>query len=202
MIMTNNSSKRCFFDRMRRAVLGTFFLSLTAAAVPQAVFSVRDANGKAYASSELSQHKATVFFFLATDCPNSNSYAPEMGRLFQEYKSRGVAFYSVYSDPSETADGVRKHDHEYALPFPSLLDPQQVLARDTGARGTPEAVVLSSSGKDLYRGRIDDRFANFGKTRLHVDQHDLRVALDQVLAGKPISNPYMPSLGCAIPGVN
>ena len=153
-------------------------------------------------SSELSDHTATVFFFLATDCPNSNSYAAEMARIFQDYKSRRVAFYSVYSDSSETADGVRKHDREYAQPFRSLLDPQQLIASETGARGTPEAVVLSSSGKVLYRGRIDNRFASYGKTRVHVDQRDLRLALDEVLAGKTVSHPFMPSLGCAIPGVN
>jgi peroxiredoxin len=189
-------------ESVGRAFLGVVFLSSTAAAVPQPSFSVRDANGDVFVSSKLVLHKATVFFFLATDCPNANSYAPEMNRIFHDYRSRGIAFYSVYSDPSETADEVRKHDHDYALTFPSLLDPQQVVARVAGARGTPEVVVISSQGKQLYRGRIDDRFANFGKTRLHVDKHDLRVALDEILSGQPVEHPYMPSLGCAIPGVN
>jgi hypothetical protein len=81
------------------------------------------------------------------------------------------------------------------------MDSHQVLARQAGALGTPEAVILSPDGKVLYRGRIDDRFASFGKTRLHVDQHDLRDALDEVLAGEPVAHPYAPSLGCAIPGV-
>lgn len=143
-----------------------------------------------------------MFVFLATDCPNSNSYAPELARLYSAYESRGVAFYAVYFDPAETAANVRKHDHEYAIPFPALLDPRQAVARATGARVTPEAVVISATGEVLYRGRMDDRFANFGKTRIHVDRHDLRAALDEILAGKPGSNPNVPSLGCAIPGVN
>lgn len=147
------------------------------------------------------QQKATVFLFLATDCPNSNSYAPELARIYRDYESRGVAFYSVYSDPGETAAGVRKHDSDYRIPFPALMDSQQSLAQDTGARVTPEAVVVARSGEELYRGRIDDRFANFGKTRIYVDKHDLRTALDQILAGKPVSNPDVPALGCAIPGV-
>jgi thiol-disulfide isomerase/thioredoxin len=187
--------------RVRPFVLATLFLCVAAIAFAQAISNARSAEGKVYTSSELKQHRATVFIFLATDCPNSNSYAPEMARLYKEYESRGVAFYAVYSDPAETAAGVRKHDSDYGIPFPSLMDPQQTLARETGALGTPEAVLLSPAGKVLYRGRIDDRFANYGKTRLHVDQHDLRDALDEVLAGKPIAHPYVPSLGCAIPGV-
>lgn len=154
-----------------------------------------------YIISDLKQHRATAFTFLATDCPNSNSYAPEMARLYEAYESWGVAFYAVYSDPAETAAGVRKHDSDYGIPFPALMDSQQILARETGALGTPEAVLLSPAGKVLYRGRIDDRFANYGKTRLHVDQHDLRNALDEVLARKPVVHPYVPALGCAIPEV-
>lgn len=170
-------------------------------AFAQAVWVVRDSEEKVYSNSELKRHRATVFIFLATDCPNSNSYAPEMARLDKEYESRGVAFYAVYSDPAGTAAGVRKHDSDYGIPFPSFMDSQQILARETGALGTPEAVLLSPAGKVLYRGRIDNRFANYGKTRLHTDQHDLRDALDEVLAGKPVVHPYVPALGCAIPGV-
>jgi peroxiredoxin len=187
--------------RARLFILGTLFLCLTAGVFAQAVPSIRDAEGKAYSNAELKQHKATVFIFLATDCPNSNSYALEMGRLYQEYGSRGVAFYGVYSDPAETSAGVRKHDVDYGIRFPSLMDSNQILARETGALGTPESVILSPSGKVLYRGRIDDRFAAYGTTRLHIDQHDLRDALEEVLAGKPVAHPHEPSLGCAIPGI-
>jgi thiol-disulfide isomerase/thioredoxin len=187
--------------RIRPFIPGTLFFCLTAGVFAQALSNIQDAQGKIYSGSELKQHKATVFIFLATDCPNSNSYAPEMARLYQEYGSRGVAFYGVYSDPAETSAGVRKHDVDYGIRFPSLMDFRQVLARETGALGTPESVILSPSGKVLYRGRIDDRFAAYGTTRLHVDQHDLRDGLDEVLAGKPVAHPYEPSLGCAIPGI-
>jgi peroxiredoxin len=195
------TAKMLAIMRVRPFILGTLFFCVMAGAFAQALSNIQDAQGDVYSNSELKQHKATVFIFLATDCPNSNGYAPEMARLYQEYRSRGVAFYGVYSDPAETAAGVRKHDFDYGIRFPSLMDSRQILARETGALGTPESVILSPSGKVLYRGRIDDRFADYGKTRLHVDQHDLRDALDEVLAGKPVAHPYEPSLGCAIPGV-
>lgn len=191
---------------MKDKAMARFILALTLSVVVawagSLAFNLHDADGGVHSNAELRQNKATVFVFLATDCPNSNSYAPELARLYTEYESRGIAFYSVYSDPAEKAANVRMHDSEYAIPFPAILDPQQVLARETGARVTPEAVVVSSTGKELYHGRIDDRFANFGKTRIHIDKHDLRAALDEILAGKPVSAPYVPSLGCAIPGVS
>jgi peroxiredoxin len=165
-------------------------------------FSLRDTAGKTYTESDLSQHKATVFLFVATDCPNSNTYAPLLARLYREYSPRGVAFFNVYSDPSETADTIRKHDAEFAVPFPALLDPRQVLARQTGARSTPEAVILRSDGRELYRGNVDDRFVDFGKTRFSATQDNLRDALDAILQDKPVAHPVTKVLGCAIPGVN
>ncbi len=155
-----------------------------------------------YTSADLRQAKATVFIFVATDCPNSNTYAPVLARLYQEYSPRGIAFFNVYADPSETADSVRKHDEDFKTPFAALLDPHQVLARETGARSTPEAVVLGRDSEELYRGRVDNRFVDFGKTRYQPTDNDLREALDAILEGKPVAHPVTKVLGCAIPGVN
>lgn len=174
-------------------------VSCALAATPS--FSVRDTGGKTHTESDLSQRKATVFIFVATDCPNSNTYAPLLGRLYRDYSPRGVAFFNVYSDPSETEDTARQHDMDFRVPFPALLDPQQVLARQTGARSTPEAVVLGPDGRELYRGRVDDRFVDFGKTRFSSTENDLQEALDAILQNKPVAQPVTKVLGCAIPGV-
>jgi peroxiredoxin len=168
----------------------------------EASFSLPDTAGKMHTSGDLRQHKATVFIFVGIDCPNSNTYAPILARLYREYSPRGVAFYNVYSDPSGTADAVRKHDSDFLVPFPALLDSHQSLARQTGARSTPEAVILGPNGQELYRGRVDDRFVDFGKTRFHPTQDDLGDALDAILQGKPVPHAVTKVLGCAIPGLN
>src|SRR5580698_9107246 len=105
-------------------------------------FSLLDANGATHTAVGLNRARATVFIFVSTDCPNSNTYAPVLARLYRQYSPRGVAFFNVYSDPAETAASVRKHDADYETPFAALLDPHQTLARETGARSTPEAVIL------------------------------------------------------------
>src|ERR1700683_5378277 len=96
-------------------------------------YSLKDSLGMAHRAAELTRSKATVFVFVATDCPNSNTYAPVLARLYREYSPRGVAFFNVYSDPSETASTVSKHDGDFETPFAALLDPHQTLARETGA---------------------------------------------------------------------
>ncbi len=172
------------------------------AGAASADFSLQDASGNIHSSADLRQYKASVFLFVATDCPNSNTYAPVLAHLYRDYSSRGIAFFNVYSDPSESAVSVRKHDTDFQVPFAALLDPHQTLARETGARSTPEAVILSPDGQVLYRGRVDNRFVDFGKTRYQPTEDDLRDALDAILQGKTIAHPITKVLGCAIPGVN
>jgi len=189
---------------VQRLVRSCLQLALAAnfALAGQSGFSLPDTAGKTHTSDDLRLNKATVFIFVAIDCPNSNTYAPVLARLYREYSPRGVAFYNVYSDPEETADAVRKHDSDFQTPFPALLDVHQTLARQTGARSTPEAVILGPDGQELYRGRVDDRFVDFGKTRFHPTQNDLAEALDAILQGKHAPHPVTRVLGCAIPGIN
>jgi hypothetical protein len=165
-------------------------------------FSLHDARGVTHTAAELNRYKATVFIFVATDCPNSNTYAPVLAHLHREYSPRGVAFFNVYSDPAETSSTVGKHDADYQTPFRALLDPHQKLARETAARSTPEAVVLGPDGRQLYRGRIDNRFVEPGKTRYQPTESDLQEALDAILQGKPAPHPVTRTIGCAIPGLD
>lgn len=175
-------------------------ISLAWAGAPD--FSLQDANGSTHTAAALSRYKATVFLFVATDCPNSNTYAPLLARLYREYSPRGVAFFNVYSDPQETAATVHKHDDDFQTPFAALLDPHQTLARETGARSTPEVVILGPQGQQLYRGRVDNRFVDLGKTRYQPTESDLQEALDAIMQGKAVPHPVTQTIGCAIPGIS
>ena len=161
-------------------------------------FTLRDTEGAEHTPHEWDSARAVVLFFVTTDCPLSNGYAPEMNRIAEAYTPRGVLFYAVQGDPTIPDDEVRRHAREYAYRFPALLDPREILARHTGATVTPEAVVLSREGAVLYLGRIDNRVEDFGKTRVQATEFDLRDALDAILAGRPVSHPRTRAIGCAI----
>jgi peroxiredoxin len=169
------------------------------AAVPQ--FLLRDTVGLSHAPAEWSGQKAIVLFFVTTDCPIANSYVPEMNRIRETYAPRGVRVYAVQADTSIAEAAVADYAKDYRYSFPLLLDPQQVLGQFTGATVTPEAVVLSPEGKLHYRGRIDNRVEDFGKQRPEATKHDLRDALDAVLAGRPVRHRISKSIGCPIPEV-
>ena len=144
---------------------------------------------------------AAVLFFITNDCPIANSYAPEIQRICGEYASRGVSCTLVYSDLTLDGAAIRKHRAEFAYPdsIPSVIDAGHKLAQATGATITPEAVVVDHNSKVLYRGRIDNFWAALGKPRRQATEHDLRQALDEVLAGKPVTHSQTPAIGCYIP---
>jgi peroxiredoxin len=122
-----------------------------------------------------------------------------MHRISKKYAGRNVTCFGVHCDPTVTAATASTHARKYGLRFPILLDPTQQLARDSGVRVTPEAVLVSPAGNVLYRGRIDDRYAVDGKRRDTPQSLDLERALDAVLAGgqPPVSETK--AFGCPLP---
>jgi len=143
--------------------------------------------------------KAIVFLFIRTDCPISNRYAPEVRRLYEKFAARGVTFYLVYPDPDESVDTIRQHLKEYQYHLGVLRDPRHTLVKLTGVQVTPEAAVFVSGRRMVYRGRIDDRYVAFGKTRAAPTTHDLEQVLEAILAGKPVRSKTTTAIGCFIP---
>jgi hypothetical protein len=140
---------------------------------------------------------ATVLVFIATACPVSNRYAPEIERIHRDYASRGVRMYLVYPDKEDTA-AIRDHLREHALGAPALRDPAHVLVRRAGVSVTPEAAVFRG-GTEVYHGRIDDRQVDLGVARAEPSRQDLRAAIETALVGKVPDDAYAPAVGCSIP---
>ncbi len=143
--------------------------------------------------------KAVVLFFITNDCPICNAYAPEIQRICTRYVPKKVAFYLIYADPDLTRADAKKHAQEYGYTFPLLLDRSHRWVRQTGATVTPEAAVLAPNGRLLYRGRIDDLYVDYGKRRCTATRHDLCLALDAIVQGKPIPHLFTKAIGCYIP---
>jgi hypothetical protein len=147
------------------------------------------------------QVRAVVLVFVVPDCPISNAYLPELNRLHSDYGSRGVRWFLIQVDPQLSIEDAREHAREYRLRPPVVLDERHVWVRKVGATVTPEAAVLSPAGEVLYLGRIDNRYPHLGKWRAQVTAHDLRDALDAILAGRPVPQPRTEAAGCDIPDI-
>ncbi|MGA8598875.1 MAG: redoxin domain-containing protein [Bryobacteraceae bacterium] len=140
--------------------------------------------------------KVNVFVFARIDCPVTNRYAPELKRVAQEFADKGVKFWLVYPDRSETAEEIQKHIEDYGFPGTPLRDPDRVLERYAKATVAPEAAVFDAAGRLRYHGRIDDRWVAFGKSRQEASRHDLEIAISEVLEGRAVSVAETRAIGC------
>ena len=178
------------------ALAGAWPGGLAAPAKAKLVFT--DIKGKDHTPFASAKTKAVVFIFLLRDCPVSNVYAPEITRIHSKYSKKGVALYLVHPDPDTDAKSALAHASEYKLTAPVVLDHNHKLTRRAGAQVTPEAAVFDAKGRLVYRGRIDDLYADFGKKRFNPTRRDLRDTLDALLAGKRLTKRTTKAVGCYI----
>jgi hypothetical protein len=160
-------------------LIRAWLLALTALAV--------DLGGRPITQLAPPGTRALVLFFAASDCPISNRYVPEIQRLTKQFEPLGVRIWFVYPNPSDDAKTVRAHDAEFAIDANTALDPEA-------------AVFVPQDGqlREVYRGRIDDRYINLGTERPQATRHDLEEAIRAVLAGKLVPQPGGPPTGCSI----
>ncbi len=144
------------------------------------------------------QTKGIVLVFISHECPNSSNYAPTLIDLHQQFQSRGVDLCLVYAETDITADEAAQNAKEFGYTCPAILDNQLALARKYGVTTTPEAVLLSPARKMVYRGRIDNRYPALGKRVIDPTQHDLRDAVESLLAGQQIARSTTQAIGCPI----
>src|SRR5262245_5516152 len=83
-----------------------------------------------------------VILFVASDCPVSNGYAPEIQRICDDARTKGGSCTLVYEDSSIDAAGVRTHREEYRYRnIPAVVDHSHAIAQRAKATVTPQAVV-------------------------------------------------------------
>ena len=145
------------------------------------------------------------YLHVLVPCPlgwgSPSSETIHIARLAQEFASRGVEFWLIYPDASETESAIAQHKLEYKLPGTPVRDPQHLLVKRAEATISPQAAVFDHAGHLTYSGRIDDRYVAFGKARSAPQTHDLESAIAATLDGKPIKEPRTHSIGCYLADV-
>jgi len=159
---------------------------------------LKDVRGKSWQPLSSDGYKAAVLFFITHDCPIANKMAPEIKRITKKY-AREIKFTLVYTDPEMTHAEVLEHMKSYGYEGQvAIHDREHQLVRATRATITPQAAVLTDKRRVVYLGRINNFYADFGKPRRVITQHELRDALDAVLAGKKVVRSRTEAVGCFI----
>lgn len=147
--------------------------------------------------SDLGEADAYVFAFITNTCPLAQRYGAKLVELEAEYGAKKVTFVAVNVGPADTIQDMAWHALQYEMNFPVVKDTTGDVVRALGVKRTPEVVVLDKDKKIRYRGRIDDQY-RLGGVRPEVGRHDLREALDDLLAGGDVEVAETVAEGCVI----
>lgn len=170
-------------------------------------FALPGIDGKIHKLSDYSKAKVLVIVFTCDHCPTAQLYEPRIKKIAADYSSRGVTLVAIqpnnpdairldelgYTDVSDSLDEMKIRAAYRHFNFPYLYDGEtQKTANAYGPKATPHAFVFDAQRKLRYEGRVD----NNQRVAL-VTKHDLRDAIDEVLADKPVTEPHTGVFGCS-----
>jgi AhpC/TSA family len=158
----------------------------------------RTIDGQAIEPMPVAGDAAVVWVFVSPDCPVANASAPEIESIWRDYRGRGVRLLLVHVQPGDTDQVLATHAVSHGLTCPVIADRRHELVQRAGATVTPEAALFDKKGTLRYRGRIDDLYPALGTRKPEAAVHDLRAALDDVLAGRKVAVERTEAVGCAI----
>ena len=149
---------------------------------------------------EIKSDKATVIMFICNHCPYVIHVNEGLVQLANDYIPKGVSFIAISSNDVDeyhvdSPENMKAHAAEEGYPFPYLYDETQEIAKAYDAACTPDFYIFDGDMKLAYRGRLDDSRPNSG---IPVTGSDMRNAIDNILAGKPLPTMQVPSMGCNI----
>lgn len=168
------------------------------ATVDKTAWELPDLETKTHCVLPAGEAKVSVLLFVSPYCPTSNTFAPEINRITEDYQGR-AAFFLLHADPAIKTTDAYQHAVMFKIKATVLLDAEQKITQKVGATITPEAVVLGPEGQVLYQGRINDLYLGPTKRQRQATTRDLRDALDAALGGKPPAVARTEAMGCKIP---
>jgi peroxiredoxin len=160
-------------------------------------FTLPDTDGVQHSLGDGSSGPAVVVF-TCNHCPYALAWQDRIAVAARDYADRGVRFLAINPNdgeryPRDCYEAMQKRVAEEDWPLPYLRDESQEVARDYGAKTTPDVFLVDAEGTLRYRGAPD---ADYGDPSQNAAW--LRDALDAVLAGRAPDQAETDPVGCSI----
>ena len=165
---------------------------------PAPNFRLADANGTPVTLDQF-KGKTVVLEWNNPGCPYVKKHyeSGNMQRTQAAARKDGVVWLSINSGaPGKQGAGLdrnRKAVEEFKLSYPVLLDESGEVGQSYSAKTTPHMYVIDKEGLLRYAGAIDD-----GDPSQKGKLNYVRQALDEILAGKPVTTATSKPFGCSV----
>jgi len=162
-------------------------------------FKLQATDGKTYSLDDFKTSRTLVVFFTCNHCPFVTGSDEVTRATTLRFKDKGVAFIAINSNSENTHqeddfNNMVKRMNEQRFPWVYVRDKSQDVARAYGALRTPHFFVFNEERRLVYTGRGVDNPRNTAE----MTTNDLERALEEVVAGKPVSIPLTNPIGCNV----
>lgn len=169
----------------------------TAAKAPD--FDLPGHDGRNHGLKDVKGPKGTLIFFTCNHCPYVVGSEDRMVALLDALKPKSVAMVAIHSNetkdhPTDGFDHVKQRMVEKGFGWLSLRDESQLVARTYGAERTPHYFLFGADDRLVYSGRMDNSPRDASKAQTH----ELRDAVEDMLAGRPARLDRTDSIGCNV----
>jgi hypothetical protein len=187
----------------------TMFAAVPVSAAPETGkpapdFTATASSGKTVKLSDF-KGKIVVLEWTNDGCPYVQKHygSGNMQPLQKAAAADGVVWLSVISSAKGAQGHVTGPEADKltvsrgAAPAAVLLDPEGTLGRLYKAETTPHMYIVDKTGTLVYMGGIDDK-PNSDPAAIKGARNYVRQALDELRAGKPVSEPVTQPYGCSV----
>jgi len=163
-------------------------------------FKLPDTDGKLVSLADFRGKAALLVVFMCNHCPYVIHIRSGLAQLARDYLPRGAGMVGINANdvanyPDDSPARMKEEVRSAGYIFPYLFDETQAVAKNYKAACTPDIYLFDKNQTLVYRGQFDASRPNNG---LAVTGKDLRAALDALLAGKPVPEKQIASIGCNI----
>ena len=163
------------------------------------LFKLLDPYDKEYSGDKLYGTKGLLVLFTCNHCPYARAVWPRTIKLAGYAKGFGINTVAINPNinpayPEDAPELMKEKIKEWGIPFPYLIDESQNVARSFDAQCTPDIYLFDKNHRLAYHGRVDDNWQDERKVR----NEELKNAITNLAARKPIAAQQFPSIGCSI----
>ena len=170
-------------------------------------FNLPGVDGKMHKLADYKESPFLMVVFMCNHCPTSQLYEGRIQKLIDDYRPKGVTSVAIepndpsaillselgYTDVSDSLDEMKVRAEYRHFDFPYLYDGEtQSVSNAYGPTATPHVFIFDKDRKLRYEGRIDN-----SQRESLVTKQDARAALNDLLAGKPVTVAHTPAFGCS-----
>lgn len=171
---------------------------------PAPVFSLPDTYGETHHLADY-QGKWVILEWLNYGCPFVQKHyrSGNMQALQERYIAEGAVWLAIVSSAPgkqgyyEPAEMNAQNEENGIKATAVLLDPEGTVGMMYAAKTTPQMYVINPEGVLLYNGAIDDRPSS-RLSDIEGATNYLVQAMDEAMAGEPVSQPMTQPYGCSV----